>query len=178
VVYAVKTGMLGSTELGTVLLDWLRPLRVPLVVDPLAKTSSGGWLWPTESPEQVRHWILTALLPAATVATPNWLELAWLSGRAPADLATLDAALAAAQQLPCAVVLKGGHAPSPWHGRDWVVNQGQVVALPDHPRWQGERRGTGCRFATALAIGLAAGEDLPTAAAHAGAAVAAAVTAG
>jgi len=178
VVHAVKTGMLGSTELGSVLLEWLRPLQVPLVVDPLARTSSGGWLWPTESPEAVRQWMRTTLLPAATVATPNWLELAWLSGQAPAELATLDAALAAAQRLPCAVVLKGGHAPAPWHGRDWVVNQQQVVALPDHPRWEGEHRGTGCRFATALAVRLARGEALATAAAHAGADVAAAVLAG
>lgn len=174
-VQVAKTGMLGSTELGNVLLDWLRPLQLPLVVDPLARTSSGGWLWPTETPALVRDWLLTTLLPAATVVTPNWLELAWLSGQTPAELATLDAALAAAQQLPCAVVLKGGHAPPPWHGRDWVVSQGQVVALPDHPRWQGERRGTGCRFATALAVHLAVGQDLPTAAAQAGADVAAAV---
>lgn len=152
---AIKTGMLGSTANATVVRDWTASLgEVPLVVDPLAYSSSGGWMWPSASPDEVRAILHTGWMARATIATPNWLELAWWMGEQPAT--DLDALRRQAAMWPCPLLIKGGHAPPPWQGRDWLWDGEALEALPVRPAWPAGRelRGTGCRLATALAIAL------------------------
>ena len=160
---AFKAGMLGSIENGAILLEACarRPLA-PLVVDPLWRSTSGGNMWPIDGETEVLQFLRRRLLPRATVVTPNWPELAWLSGQATlTDVGQAEAALAT---LPCSAVLKGGHAPEPWFGIDWLWDGEHMTPLPAEVRWQGNVRGTGCRFATALAVGLAQGLALGKAA--------------
>ena len=97
------------------------------------------------------------LLPHARVVTPNWPELAWLVGM---PLATRSEAEAALRLLPCAAVLKGGHAPDGMRGVDLVWNGQATVELQPLEFWRKSPRGTGCRFATALGIELARGKSL------------------
>ncbi len=159
---ACKSGMLGSCDNAGRLARWLQAWpQVPLVVDPLAYSSSGGWMWGGESPDTVRETLRSGLLQRATVATPNWLEVAWWSG---AEVAADPAALAQqASAWPCALLIKGGHAPPAWIGRDWLWDGLHLQQLPVRPPWPEDLqlRGTGCRLATALAIAL--GQGLPLA---------------
>lgn len=179
---AVKTGMLGNLASAAALLNWLKMQSVDVVVDPIAWSSSKGWLWQQDDPAAVRAWLVGSLLPRASAVTPNWPELAWLVGLGDGQsqpLRTLQDASDAAARLPCPVVLKGGHAPEPaLVGVDWLLQGQTALQLPPHPGWTGNRRGTGCRFATALAVGLARGQSLSDAAAAAGQAVAETVTRG
>lgn len=155
---ARKAGMIASTANAHLLAHWHDEQPAPLVVDPLLHSTSGGWMWPWETPETVRSCLRDTLLPRATVATPNWLELAWLSGAAvPTDLRQ---AQELAQAWPCPVLLKGGHAPQPWLGQDWLWDGAIWSALPQKSLWPTSPRGTGCRLATALAIGLGRGQTL------------------
>jgi hydroxymethylpyrimidine/phosphomethylpyrimidine kinase len=151
---AVKTGMIGTAEEAAALAARLResPLaRVPLVVDPVLAASSGLPLVSGASPRDA----FEPLLARATLATPNWLELALLAGRA---LATEADAVAAARALPSrAVLVKGGHregAPV-----DLLVRGREVTRFPGK-RIAGTARGTGCRLASAVAAQLAAGVAL------------------
>lgn len=167
---AVKLGMLGSAANAAAAAAWAAEVAAPLVVDPLLHSSSGGWMWPGSDPAAVRRCLLDEVLPRAAVVTPNWPELAWLAGAAAPH--SLAQAQALAQRLPCAVLLKGGHAPPPWLGQDWLWHAGAWSPLPQKAPWPTNppgrtRRGTGCRLATALAIGLARGADLPAASAAA-----------
>ena len=102
------------------------------------------------------------LLARAALATPNWLELAILSGR---ELGSEADAVAAARALPSrAVLVKGGHregAPV-----DLLV-RGRKVTRFSGKRIAGTARGTGCRLASAVAAQLAAGVDLEDAVAAA-----------
>ncbi|MBI5611150.1 MAG: bifunctional hydroxymethylpyrimidine kinase/phosphomethylpyrimidine kinase [Deltaproteobacteria bacterium] len=182
---AGKTGMLATLETAQHIARTATERRIALVVDPLLRTTSGGWMWQDPAPEgepdgygsdtaqpRVRSMFWNDLLPACAVVTPNWPELAWLVD---APLATdLDEALAQAQHLPCPVLLKGGHAPLAWRGQDFVIAGGAVHPLPSKLGWPprpdgtpSNLRGTGCRLATALAIELAKGTPLLPAAAHA-----------
>jgi len=160
---AFKAGMLGSIENARILLEMrAQHAGAPLVVDPLRHASSGGNMWPVDSDAEVLAFLRECLLPGATAVTPNWPELAWLSGQPVlAEMADAETALRA---LPCPAVLKGGHAPEPWVGIDWLWDGEQVTPLPAEVHWQGNVRGTGCRFATALAVGLATGMPLGKAA--------------
>jgi len=154
-VAAVKLGMLGTRALLETVARLLRgPLAaVPVVVDPVLASSSGGALFQGDREDYL------GLLPLVTVLTPNLPEAARLTGLEVRDEAEMVAAAAAlCAHGAGAVLLKGGHlegAPTDlcWDGA---------------PRWfRGERlpgvgkRGTGCRLASALATGLAQGQPLP-----------------
>jgi hydroxymethylpyrimidine/phosphomethylpyrimidine kinase len=144
---AVKTGMLADAALVAALALRLGepPLaRLPVVVDPVLRASSGATL--LETPGTTPSLALAPLLARARLVTPNLPELALLTG---ADVSTDDAAVRAARLLPArAVLVKGGHrrgAPV-----DLLVEGRRVTRFAGRRR-RGTARGTGCRLASAVA---------------------------
>ncbi len=155
---AIKSGMLATRAHAKALAAFAkRHPTAPLVVDPLMTSSSGGSMWPREDLTTLPAWLLRHLLPHAHVVTPNWPELAWLTGR---ELTTLPEAEAALRTLPCAAVLKGGHAPETLRGVDLVWDGQTLTALKPSEIWRRSPRGTGCRLATALSLEMARGKTL------------------
>jgi hydroxymethylpyrimidine/phosphomethylpyrimidine kinase len=158
---AVKTGLLGSAaavERVAALLRDVRAAGVPLVVDPVLSATAGGF----EAAPDVVEAYLVALVPLATVVTPNLPELARLAGSNPASLLARGAE---------AVLVKGGHAH---HDpvEDRLYTAAGELALR-HPRLAvGEVRGTGCALASAVACelggGAAVAEACRSAVAHLG----------
>lgn len=144
-----------------------REVAGPVVLDPVLASSSGHVFLDTLAVEV----LLAELLPACTVLTPNLPEAAALTGMEPDDLALPEGRIAAACALAAlgasAVLVKGGHgAEDPV--RDLVLSPPDGPLWLEHPRVPGTLRGTGCRFATAVAGLLARGERLVDAAARAG----------
>ncbi len=158
---AVKTGMLLDAERVAVVaaaLDRL-PGGVPLVVDPVMRASAGAELLDAAG----REAMTAALLPRATLLTPNLDEAAFWLGRKVED-AEGDARLLA-ERLDTAVLLKGGHGAGE-KVRDWLALPGGTLHAFTHPRVAlGEEaaHGTGCRLAAAIAAKLADGDALPAA---------------
>lgn len=155
-VHAVKVGMLPDARALAGL-----PRAAPWVIDPVVRTSRGQRL----SPLKPRDYL--ALAGPRVVITPNALEAAWLLGDPEVPPRW------AAEQLVAlgfgAAVVKGGHL----RGRavDVVADREGVTRL-DGPRLKAKRRGTGCRFASAMAARMAHGATAREAAAAAKAAVA------
>lgn len=141
----------------------------PVVADPVLAASGGEVLLDDAG---IRA-LLEELLPLGVILTPNVPEAARLTDLDPGHLAAVpELRLAAARRL-CeagarAVVLKGGHdAADPV--RDLVLERDKPPVWLLHPRVRGMRlHGSGCRFASALAAGLATGTPLPEAASRAG----------
>ncbi len=127
--------------------------RVPLVVDPVLVASSGASLFDDEGRGIAAS--LEPLLARARLATPNLPELQALTGL---DVATDEAAIAAARALPSrAVLVKGGHrAGAPV---DLLVEGRRVTRFTGRRR-SVSARGTGCRLASAIAGLLARGASL------------------
>ncbi|HEY8206003.1 MAG TPA: bifunctional hydroxymethylpyrimidine kinase/phosphomethylpyrimidine kinase [Myxococcaceae bacterium] len=156
-IHAVKVGMLPDARALSKV-----PRDVPWVIDPVVRTSRGQRL------SRMRPADYLALAGPRAVITPNAPEAAWLLGarqirpeRAAERLAELGFG---------AAVVKGGHL----RGRavDVVADRDGVTRL-DGPRLRrAGRRGTGCRFASALAAQLARGAGVREAAAAAKDAVA------
>ncbi|GAC1442690.1 MAG: bifunctional hydroxymethylpyrimidine kinase/phosphomethylpyrimidine kinase [Mycobacteriales bacterium] len=159
---AVKTGMLATATVASAVVDRLRGIPAPLVVDPVTASSSGAELLDAQGVEVLR----AALLPLATVVTPNLAEVGQLTGvvvRRERDLrAGADAMLALG---PTWVLVTGGH-----------LDGDAVDLLTDgtaHHLLRAERidnrhtRGTGCTLSSAIAARLALGDDVPTAVAAA-----------
>lgn len=157
---AVKTGMLATADIATVVAETLGRLTLPnLVVDPVMAASGGRTLL---APEGVSI-LKTRLLPVATLVTPNVAEAAVLSGIQVDSMASArEAAKRIAGLGAAAVVIKGGHLNGP-ESIDLLLHAGTFFELAA-PRADFEAiHGTGCTFASAIAAGLALGDDVPAA---------------
>lgn len=154
-VKAVKIGMLGSNEIAETVAAALKRTAVPVVLDPVLKSSSGARLLSGGLPE--------ALICLADLITPNLLELAALTGHGVAqderDIAFQSGELRAAGAR--AILVKGGHG-----GGEWSTDYLFACTGSEHftaPRLAVNKRGTGCTLATAISCFLALGHDLSTA---------------
>ena len=158
---AVKVGMLGSVNVSRVAADWLRARpRLPVVVDPVLRTSSGGSLGDVSS-------LLQNLVPLARVLTPNLDEAAALTGLSVANRDEMEAAAHDLRDRGAQwVLVKGGHLPK-GEAADYLEGPETSEWLVRPRRPGGPVRGTGCALASALAAGLARGDSVPEAAAHA-----------
>lgn len=167
-VHALKLGLLPGAEHVRAACELARGLGVVVVLDPLIASSSGYRFLDEGGLEALR----AELLPVVTVVTPNLPEAAELAGQ---EIATPAQRVAAARRLRAlgagAVVLKGGHGGED-PVRDLVLGADGEPHWTEHPRAAGRLRGTGCRFATALAGWLARGRPLLEAAEGAGSYVA------
>jgi hydroxymethylpyrimidine/phosphomethylpyrimidine kinase len=148
-VAAFKVGVLGSAgNARAVAAIASTHAQVPLVLDPVLASGRGDSL----ASDATRAALLDALVPCATVVTPNTLEAARLGGK--------DRLL----ELGCDYVLvTGSHEPTPE-----VVNKlydgGGLVREDRWPRLPGSYHGSGCTLASALAAALAKGRPVPEAA--------------
>lgn len=155
---AIKIGMLGTAATVSAVVDSLpRAGTIPIVLDPVLLSSSGGVLLDEEGRAEMR----ARLFPLVTVLTPNIPEAASLCGTSPA--AGREALLGQARSLLAtgarAVLLKGGHAEGA-EAVDLLVTQHEAPQWLSSPRLGARRRGTGCALASAIAAGLASGQSV------------------
>jgi hydroxymethylpyrimidine/phosphomethylpyrimidine kinase len=176
---AVKIGMLHTPEIVHAVARAIDTYRLPhVVLDPVMVATSGDRLIAAETVQV----LVAELFPRACVVTPNLDEASLLLGHAVPGHGGLDDACTQLLALGApAVLLKGGHLPTPE-----LVD---VLALRDAPpaRWlrlRGPRieslnvHGTGCTLSSAIACQLALGATLEQAVREAHAYVRAAIAAG
>ncbi|MSO56731.1 MAG: bifunctional hydroxymethylpyrimidine kinase/phosphomethylpyrimidine kinase [Acidobacteria bacterium] len=159
---AVKTGMLATAEIVRVVAEEVGRFQRPnLVIDPvMASTNPGRRI--LLAPEAVSV-LKTRLLPIASVVTPNTAEATALSG---VRVDSMDTAREAAKRIfelgPKAVVITGGHMTGS-HAIDLLFHAGTFTEFAAPRSSFEEVHGTGCAFASAVAAGLALGDDIPAA---------------
>jgi hydroxymethylpyrimidine/phosphomethylpyrimidine kinase len=156
---AVKVGMLGTRATIEAVVEALRGLAPPVVVDPVMVAESGAVLLD----EDARGALGATLLPIASVATPNVPEACVLAGLEPdpeADPVELARRVHALG--PAAVVVTGGHRQD---AIDVFFDGGTAVEIPGPRQPDGASHGSGCTHSSALAAHLALGLD-PLAAAR------------
>lgn len=157
-VQAVKTGMLASAALVETVAGLLAETAAPVVVDPVGISKHGDALLAAEALETVR----AKLLPLATVATPNLDEVAQLTGVEVAEEQDMRRAAAAVLAFgPRWVVIKGGHLPG--EAVDLLTDGDKEHWLRSPRHDNRHTHGTGCTLASAIACGLARGQNVPTA---------------
>jgi hydroxymethylpyrimidine/phosphomethylpyrimidine kinase len=155
---AVKTGMLFSADIITLVANKLKEYDVKnIVVDPVMIAKGGASLLQEEAVKA----LTSKLLPIATVITPNLPEAAKLLGRA--EMRSLEEMKQAAIDLhklgPSFVVLKGGHLTDGpavdllFDGR--CIHELEVKRIDTK-----HTHGTGCTFAAAIAAELAKGAQI------------------
>ncbi|HDR8907188.1 TPA: bifunctional hydroxymethylpyrimidine kinase/phosphomethylpyrimidine kinase [Burkholderia multivorans] len=159
---AVKIGMLANAPIVHAVADALRRYAPRFVVlDTVMISKSAHALLAPDVVDALRD----ALLPLATVVTPNLPEAAALLGDALAttedDMVRQGRALL--QTGARAVLMKGGHLPDAAASPDWLVAQAGAVRL-DGPRVPvSNTHGTGCTLSSAIAALLPQQPDLESA---------------
>eukprot|EP01062_Namystynia_karyoxenos_P071502 TRINITY_DN67058_c0_g1_i1.p1 TRINITY_DN67058_c0_g1~~TRINITY_DN67058_c0_g1_i1.p1 ORF type:complete len:311 (+),score=76.55 TRINITY_DN67058_c0_g1_i1:70-933(+) len=159
---ALKTGMLATPQLVATVSESIREHKIRhVVVDPVFAASTGELLLDPDAVDSVRE----NLLPLASVITPNVDEAKALLG---CQLRSVDDMHRAARELhelgPACVIVKGGDlaagGPDAADSVD-VFYDGKRLAELRLPRLKLRRHahGTGCTFASAVAVGLARGWD-------------------
>jgi hydroxymethylpyrimidine/phosphomethylpyrimidine kinase len=153
---AVKIGMLGTLETIAAVeraLDLIEGAAV--VLDPVMVAESGAQLLAPEAREA-----LVALLPRATVVTPNLAEARTLvetaAGTAPSEPAALARAVAALG--PANVVVTGGHSET-GEAVDVFFDGTRLERIGGETYPGGAAHGSGCTHSSALAAHLALGRD-------------------
>jgi len=158
---AVKIGMLSQPDVIRAVAAGLdRYGQRQVVLDPVMVATSGDMLLREEAVAV----LVSELLPRAALVTPNMREAARLVdapvAASEADmLAHAEAILALGAR---AVLLKGGHGEGP--------ESADLLLSPSIRRWYRAPRiatrnthGTGCTLSSAIAAGLALGQDLEAA---------------
>jgi hydroxymethylpyrimidine/phosphomethylpyrimidine kinase len=155
---AVKIGMVWQREVIETIASALRRWRqTKVVIDPVMVATSGDALLAPRAGEA----LLTALIPCALIITPNLAEAA----------ALLEAPLARTEEEmreqgerllalgPQAVLVKGGHAGGT-QSVDLLVERTACTRLVADRLTARNGHGTGCTLSSAIAAGLAKGDEL------------------
>jgi len=174
-VKAVKIGMVAQlAAIDAIAAALARWSPQPIVLDPVMVASSGDRLLATDAVDALR----AKLIPRASLITPNLPEAAALLDE---PVAVSEAAIESQGRrllaLGCAAVLiKGGHGQG-LESIDYLVRGSGTIALAAPRLATGNTHGTGCSLSSAIAAGLAKGEDMEDAVRHAKTWVSAAIAA-
>jgi len=159
---AVKIGMLANAAIVHAVADALRRFAPRFVVlDTVMISKSSHALLAPDAVDALRD----ALLPLATVVTPNLPEAAALLGDAAAttedDMVRQGHALLRTGAR--AVLMKGGHLPDAAASPDWLVDAAHTLRLGGTRVPVGNTHGTGCTLSSAIAALLPQQPDLDSA---------------
>jgi hydroxymethylpyrimidine/phosphomethylpyrimidine kinase len=174
-VKAVKIGMVAQlATIEAIVAGLTRWSPKHIVLDPVMVASSGDRLLATDAVAALR----TKLIPLASLITPNLPEAAALLDE---PVAASEAAIESQGKrllaMGCrAVLIKGGHGQGA-ESIDYMIGGGGSIALAAPRIVTKNTHGTGCSLSSAIAAGLAKGEDMETAVRHAKIWVSAAIAA-
>ncbi|MEP1766787.1 MAG: bifunctional hydroxymethylpyrimidine kinase/phosphomethylpyrimidine kinase [Sulfitobacter sp.] len=157
---AVKVGMIGGADIALAVMNALSQRDAPIILDPVMIAKGGAPLLASDAVAVVRD----ALLPIATVLTPNLPEAAHLLGR---DIAQSRADMETQGRALCdlgakAVLMKGGHLEG-GDSPDCLVTPDAVTWFESPRTATRNTHGTGCTLSSALAAQLARGRPLQSA---------------
>ena len=172
---AVKIGMVADLAVIDAIAAGLRKWSPQhIVLDPVMVATSGDRLLAAEAVDALR----TKLIPLASLITPNMPEAAALLNEpVAADEAAIERQGKRLLAMGCpAVLIKGGHGQGA-ESIDYLVTGSGTIALAAPRIATQNTHGTGCSLSSAIAAGLAKGEDMETAVRHAKAWVSAAIAA-
>jgi hydroxymethylpyrimidine/phosphomethylpyrimidine kinase len=158
----IKVGMLGSGKNISVIKQILENNpKIPRVVDPVFKSSSGTWLL---EPESIPDYI-SEIRGKASLLTPNLEEASLISGTKIAteeDMRTAAREIYSLSRIPC--LIKGGHFPRQSLN---LLYDGKGFHLFKKKKLKKKVHGTGCFLSSSLLIFLVKGYSLEKACHHA-----------
>ncbi len=153
---AVKIGMVSNAKLIHVIAESLKSYHAKnIVLDPVMVSTSGSKLLKEEAAEA----LVTELMPAANLITPNIPEaetLSQVSIDSPEDM--VHVAQVIAEKYAGAILIKGGHGKNT--ANDLLYQNGKSIWFYGERIENPNTHGTGCTLSSAIASNLAKGYDM------------------
>jgi hydroxymethylpyrimidine/phosphomethylpyrimidine kinase len=174
-VKAVKIGMVAQLATVDAIVAGLKRWSPGhIVLDPVMVATSGDRLLAMDAVEALR----TRLIPRASLITPNLPEAAALLDEPEAtNEAGVERQGRRLLSLGCkAVLIKGGHGQGS-ESIDYLIDAERTIALAAPRIATKNTHGTGCSLSSAIAAGLARGDDMEAAVLNAKAWISAAIAA-
>lgn len=172
---AVKIGMVAHPPvIDAIVAGLTRWSPRHVVLDPVMVATSGDRLLAAEAVEALRR----KLIPMASLVTPNLPEAAALLDEpVAAGEAAIEEQGKRLLTMGCkAVLIKGGHGEGA-ESTDYLIGPSGTITLAAPRIATRNTHGTGCSLSSAIAAGLAKGEDMETAVRNAKAWITAAIAA-
>ncbi len=146
---AIKIGMIGSKENIMVLIEVLKDINIPIVLDTVFISSSGSKLLDDEAFELFTK----RLIPLATLITPNLLEAEKLTNQKIISLEEMKIAIKNIKAKN--ILLKGGHLKG--DALDLFYDNKHLTIFNSKRIIFEDIHGTGCVLSSAIATFLAKG---------------------
>lgn len=153
---SVKIGMVSNSEIIKTIAERLKFYHAEnIVVDPVMVSTSGSRLI-TEDAGKV---LVSALIPMATLITPNIPEAEIISGMEIKNAQSMERAAKIIQEMTQGtVLLKGGHSIN--DASDYLYDGEKGDWLNSERIDNPNTHGTGCTLSSAIACGLAGGKTV------------------
>lgn len=153
---AMKTGMLGSTEIIEILSEMIDEHDIHnVVIDPVMVCKGEDEVLQPENGQAIRE----LLLPRATIVTPNLFEAGQLAGmRCLSTVEEMKEAARVIHELGAKhVVIKGGKSVKGDKAIDLLFDGSEFTLFENVKLETSHNHGAGCTFAAAITAGLAKG---------------------
>ncbi len=156
---AIKIGMVSQAEIINIISEKLKEYDAKaIVVDPVMVSTSGSKLLSESAMEA----IIKKLIPMADVITPNIKEAEVLSEiKIETEEDMIKSAEIISKMLDGAVLIKGGHLKA--SANDLLYWNNEITWFESRRINSTNTHGTGCTLSSAIACGLAKGQDLKSA---------------
>lgn len=148
---AIKVGMVYSKEIVDSVANTLKGVKIPLILDPIFKASTGAVLLRNDAYDI----FIRKLVPLASVIAPNRIEAEKLANISIENVESAKAAAVKIAKLGAkTVIIKGGHMQNKYatdilyHKKKFVEFRGERIKIKDI-------HGAGCMFSAALTAEIA-----------------------
>ena len=147
---AIKIGMVYNSQIIKVIHSKLRNIKVPIVIDPIIKSTTGAILLKKNALRDYKK----MMIPLADVITPNKYEAKVLSG-----ISNMNKSAKKIQSMGAKCVIITGTTSSNSQISDFVLEEsreyvisGKKIPIKNH--------GSGCNYSASIAVSLAKGNTM------------------
>jgi hydroxymethylpyrimidine/phosphomethylpyrimidine kinase len=162
---AIKIGMIYTIKNAKTIADVITQYPgIPVVFDPVMKSTSGNWLMN----ESEARGIIDTLLPVTTLLTPNLQEASFLEGMQIENVEQMSLMGMHVMSRYCtSLLIKGGHMNSETLVSVLIKKDGEIKSYETERIRTKNTHGSGCTLSSAIACFLAKAVPLPEAIARA-----------
>ncbi len=152
---AIKIGMVYNSSIIRVISSRLSGLNIPIVIDPVIKSTTGGILLEKKAFADLKKF----LIPLAYVITPNVFEAEKLSGILIKTKKDLNKCATSIQKMGPKNVIITGYQLQKNRIADFVLEDSKFYFISGN-KLSPANHGSGCTFSASLAFSIARGKNL------------------
>lgn len=151
----VKIGMVYNSEIIKTIYNYLKKLSIPIVLDPVIKSTTGGMLIKKSAIKDFKKY----LIPLATVITPNKFEAEFISQTKIDSKKSLIDSVKAIRKLGAKNIVVTGLSLEKDKITDYVID-GKTQHFVINKKLSTTNHGSGGNYSAAMAFSLAKGKSM------------------